>query len=101
MNIFELVKNKLGIETYNDLNEEERKYIGELEKTISESKITDDKVKEWLKQQIVFIEEDLCLPDNSRNKDLYLKARLRNFRMLLNYLESEKITEQQIVSSLK
>jgi hypothetical protein len=101
INLLKLIQEKLKINSYDELNEAEREYIRNLEKILAESKITDEKVKEWLKVQISLIEDDLCNPDNSYKKDIYLKARLRNFKMLLNYLESEKKVEEEIVKQLK
>ena len=91
---------KLGIKDWSELTQAEKEQIKNWEKLLEEAKITDDKVKDFLKQQILLIEEELCQPDNSVKKDLYLKARLRNYRSLLNLLEREKqvnkIIEEEI-----
>lgn len=76
---------KLGIK-YEDLTVEEKKTYTQWSEAFAQKEITIDDLKKFLPSYIDRLEYDLNSYENSKDKDLYLKAALRNAKMVLAFI---------------
>ena len=83
---------KLGI-NYEDLRADEKVIYSQWEGMLKDE-ITVDKIQDFLKTQINAIEMEWANPDNSKEKDLYLKAEMRILKTLLSLIEAPKHSEE-------
>ncbi len=94
---------KLGL-SYDKLTEEEKKTYQQWAETLTQSEVTIDDLKKFLPSYIDRLEYDQTSYDNQPNKDLYLKAAIRNAKMMLAFITGpekrrewlEKHIEQRI-----
>jgi hypothetical protein len=94
---------KLGLSP-DKLTEEEKKTYEQWSQTLSQPDVTIDDLKKFLPSYIDRLEYDLNNYENSKDKDLYLKAVLRNAKMMLAFITGpekrrewlEKHIEQRI-----
>lgn len=92
---------KIGIKSYEDLNEEEKKTYREWEKILSKGEITIEELKKFIINQITVLELQILNPDNSKEKDVFLKSQLRILRVLLGFIESPKKSREWLEGYLK
>jgi len=94
---------KLGI-TFDQLSAEEKKTYEEWNQVFSQPEVTIEDLKKFLSSYIDRLEYDQTSYDNSKDKDLYLKAAIRNAKMMLAFITGpekrkewlEKHIEQRI-----
>lgn len=94
---------KLGL-SYENLTAEEKKTYQQWAETLSQDDVTIDDLKKFLPSYIDRLEYEQTSYENSPNKDLYLKAILRNAKMMLAFITGpekrrewlEKHIEQRI-----
>jgi len=102
MTITELL-NKYNLK-YEDLNVAEKETLENWLRAISNTELTVEAIKEYIEKMIDGVETELAEVDLPRNKDLFLKARLRNYLLLKSFLEgpekARKALEKQL-SSIK
>lgn len=76
---------KLGLK-YEDLNEDEKKTYQSWSEIYSQPDVSIDDLKKFLPIQIESLEYKLTEYENTKDKDLYLKACLRNLRMIRAFI---------------
>lgn len=90
---------KFGIK-YEDLNTAEKETLNQWVQALSKSELTLSGVKDYVKALIEAVERELATYDLPRNKDLFLKARLKNYLMIHDFLtgpdKAKKYIEQSI-----
>jgi hypothetical protein len=94
---------KLGL-SYDRLTEEEKKTYQEWSQVLTQPEVTIDDLKTFLPSYIDRLEYDQTSYENQPNKDLYLKAAIRNAKMMLAFITGpekrrewlEKHIEQRI-----
>lgn len=95
---------KLGLK-YEDLTEEERKTYTEWNETLVQSEVTIDDLKKFIPSQIEQLEHSQNDYQNSKEKDLFLKAQIRNLKMIQAFIlgpeQRRKWLEQHIQSRIK
>ena len=95
---------KLGL-SYDKLSEEEKKTYEQWSQVLTQKEVTIDDLKKFLPSYIDRLEYDLNSYENSKDKDLYLKAAIRNAKMILAFIigpEKRKAwLEQHIEQRLK
>jgi hypothetical protein len=67
---------------YEDLTEEEKKTYTEWSEILSQSEVTVDDLKKFIPSQIEQLEHQQNDYQNSKEKDLFLKAQIRNLKMI-------------------
>jgi hypothetical protein len=90
--------------SYDKLTEEEKKTYQQWAETLTQSEVTIDDLKQFLPSYIDRLEYDQTSYENSKDKDLYLKAALRNAKMMIAFITGpekrrewlEKHIEQRI-----
>jgi len=95
---------------YEDLNPAERETLNQWMTALSTSKVTVEGVKDYLAQLIVAVERELADVRESTSfwsylfnhkKDTFLKARLKNYLMLQDFLTSPDKAQKYIEQSIK
>lgn len=94
---------KLGL-SYENLTAEEKKTYQAWADTLTQPEVSIDDLKKFLPSYIDRLEYDQTSYENSKDKDLYLKAILRNAKMMLAFITGpekrrewlEKHIEQRI-----
>lgn len=82
-NISETSGRKVG---WQDLTDEERGDIMKYEAAMNQDDMSVEKIKSFIGSEIARAEHSLEKFENSKERDLYLKAVLRNFRILRTFL---------------
>src|SRR5689334_21206766 len=94
---------KLGL-SFDKLTDEEKKTYQQWAETLTQADVTIDDLKKFLPSYIDRLEYDQTSYENSKDKDLYLKAAIRNAKMMLAFITGpekrrewlEKHIEQRI-----
>jgi hypothetical protein len=76
---------KLGLD-YEKLTAEEKKTYQEWSNVLTQPEVTIDDLKKFLPSYIDRLEYDQTSYENKPNKDLYLKAAIRNAKMILAFI---------------
>ncbi len=84
LSIHKLLEN-LGL-SYDKLTEEEKKTYTQWSETLTQEDVSIDDLKKFLPSYIDRLEYDLNNYENSKDKDLYLKAALRNAKMMFAFI---------------
>lgn len=71
---------------YEDLTDEEKKTYTEWSQTLSQPEITIDALKTFIVQQLSLLETQQNDYQNSKDKDLFLKAQIRNLKMIQSFI---------------
>lgn len=94
--MFEKIFEKLKIKNYLDLNNEEKKTFEEWQKVLNKNEISIKELKEFITSQIDIVTNQLLTYKNSSQKDLYLKMMLRNYRMILAFIQSPQKAKEYL-----
>lgn len=91
----------LGLD-YDQLNPEEKRVYSEwLDQYSSIGTVTTEDIKRYISALKSSVEQELANVDNGRNKDTFLKARLRNYLLLESFLESPEKARQAFKNQVK
>ena len=94
---------KFGVK-YEDLTIAEKESLAEWTKALASKELTLVDVKDHIRALIEAVERELATYNLKRDQDLFLKARLKNYLMISDFLtgpdKSKKYIEQSI-SNLK
>lgn len=71
---------------YEDLNAEEKRVYQQWSDTFTQNEVTTADLRKFLPNFIDGLESQLNDYDNKPNKDLYLKAAIRNAKMILAFI---------------
>lgn len=86
---------------YEDLNPAERETLNQWSQALESNEITLERVKDYLKSLIEAVEREMATYDLGKNQDLFLKARLKNYLMLSDFLTSPDKARKHIEQSIK
>jgi len=90
---------KFGLK-YEDLNEAEKETLRSWLENLSKQEITVEKIKEYIRNMLSGVEKELAQDNLPKTKDIFLKARMRNYLLLLDFLTSpekaKKVVEEQL-----
>lgn len=92
--------NKLGI-NYEKLNEEEKRTLLNWLESISQAKISLEDVKVYVREMADNVSKELAEYEVPRKKDIFLKARLRNYLLLLDFLTAPEKAQKSLERYLK
>lgn len=92
---------KLGLTSYEQLNEEEKKTYREWELALSGRKLTEPEVRQFLEQEVEEAVEKLTsLPLNERD-DIFLKMKIEFIRRLVGFLDAPIKEKGALEAALK
>ena len=89
------VLQKLGIKNYEDLRADERETYREMEEVLQEE-MDVDKIKQWIDGELKNLLVDIANPDNSYDKEYFLKARIRDLTALSFFIDSPKMAKAKL-----
>jgi len=93
MSLVDKVLEKVGLK-YDDLNSLEREQLNTWQEALSKNQISVESVKNYISSMRDSVEEELCKTDNGTKQDIFLKARLRNYKLIEAFLtKPEKAQE--------
>jgi hypothetical protein len=85
---------------YEDLNQAERGTFNMWLESLQKGALTIEKIKEYITNLKVSVEQELTKYDLGSKQDLFLKARLRNYMLLEAFLMSPQKAKEAIERSL-
>jgi ribosomal protein L12E/L44/L45/RPP1/RPP2 len=92
----------LGFEgNFDELTIQERETFYAMLHSVRQSELTTEKLKEYINQMKMQVEEELTKHDLGKTQDIYLKARLRNYILLGAFLEGPDRAKKALESALK
>src|ERR1041385_8649434 len=95
---------KLGLK-YEDLSEQEKQTYDQYSAVLSQPEVTIDDLKKFIPVQLEILEYQQNDYQNSKDKDLYLKAAIRNLKMIHAFIlgpeQRRKWLEQHLEKRLK
>lgn len=86
---------------YEDLNSAEQDTLRSWLEELASREITLGDVKNYIREMIIGVETELSECDLNRKKDIFLKSRLRNYLLLLAFLESPEKAKQALEKQIK
>jgi len=89
---------------YEDLNTAEKETLENWENALKASELTIEKIRDYIGMMVTGVENELAAYDLPKEKDLLLKARLRNYILLRAFLtgpEKARKAMEQAVNNLK
>lgn len=94
MDVLTRFLNKIGVKSYDDLNQYEKETYRQYEVALSGRKLTDDDVKEFLSGRKDGVEDLLEQRENSKQLDTFLKMELKFIRAVEVFLDSPRIESE-------
>jgi len=85
---------------YEDLTPQEKETLKNWYKTLAENKLTLEKVKEYIASMKNSVETELADYNLPKEKDLLLKARLKNYIMLYEFMTLPEKAKKYLEQSL-
>ncbi len=98
--MFDTLLSKFGVK-YEDLNALEKETLTKWVENLSTKQLTVQIIKDHVAELIIAIEKELSAYDLPKEKDLFLKARLKNYLLLQDFLTSPDKAQKHIEESLK
>lgn len=85
---------KIGVNSYYDLNDEEKKTYQEYEQALSGKKLTDEEVKNWLQSELEFAVSRITEVDLKPEDEIFRKVEVRFIKKILNFIDSPKVAKK-------
>ena len=98
--MLEKLLEKLGVSSYDELNQEEKETYLKMSEALKRE-ITVEDVKRFLEGEIERLEFTLLDYGNGKDKDMFLKARIRNYKMLLAFIISPEMAKENVKDMIK
>ena len=86
---------------YEDLNQAELETLRNWLDSLSKNELTIPQIRDYIRSMLDSVEQELSQENLSKLKDLFLKARLRNYLLLLAFLESSEKAKKMLENQLK
>ena len=91
---------KFGI-TYEKLNEAERETLTGWLQNLSTQQITLEDIKTYIRKMVDGVARELCVDELPKKKDIFLKARLRNYLLLYDFLTAPEEAQKSLERNIK
>jgi len=92
---------KLGLSSFSDLNEEEKKTFREWEEALSGKKLTDKEVEDWLNAEYDIATSRICEEGLDKDVITFRQVEIRFIKKILNFISSPKVAQQFAEKSIK
>lgn len=86
---------------YEDLNPTEKETLNEMVRSLKQNILTVEGIKDYIVTMKESVEEELTKVGHESKQDLFLKARLRNYLLLLAVITSPEKAKKRIEQALK
>jgi hypothetical protein len=100
MNALLTYLNKLGVKSYQDLNEEEKNTYKEFETALSGRKLTDEDVSNFLDQELQVAIGRLTEVDLPKETEIFRKMEVKMIKKIQNFLNSPKLEKELLEKTL-
>ncbi len=101
MNKLELFLKKLGVNSYEDLNSEEKETYRQWELSLRGRKLTDDDVANFLATEENMTVTSLISKKLSEREDIFLKMKLDFIRKVRGFLSSPQVEKNMVESNIE
>lgn len=91
---------KAGLK-YEDLNAVEKETLNTWMDALQQGQASVEKIKEYVVSMKEGVEVELSKCDLGSKQDIFLKARLRNYSLLVGFLTSPERAKQQMESAIR
>jgi hypothetical protein len=85
---------------FDDLNAAETETLKLWLESLSKNELSVAKIKDYIRSMLSAVEKELS-ENSDKNKDIYLKARMRNYLLLVDFLESPEKAKKMLENTLK
>ena len=85
---------KIGVNSFEELNEEEKNTYREYENALSGRKLTDKEVDNFLKQELDIAVSRLTDIDLKKEDEIFRKVEVRFIKKILNYINSPMVAKE-------
>lgn len=92
---------KLGLTSFSQLNEEEKKTFREWEEILSGRKLTDKEVEDWLNTEYDLATSRITEEGLSRDVITFRQVEIKFIKKILNFINSPKVAQQMAEKSIK
>lgn len=99
MSVLNDLLEKIGLK-YEDLTIEERKTYDEYSKTLSQPDVTIEDLKSFIPAQLQRLYSQQNDYRNSKEKDLFLKAQIRNLEMFAAFIQGPEARKKWLLETL-
>lgn len=99
MSLIDNILKETGLK-YEELNTTEKETLNVWMEALEKGAVTIPKVKEYVSTMKDAVERELSVAKLNKKKDLFLKARLRNYLLLDAFLSTPEKAKQQLEAAL-
>jgi hypothetical protein len=92
---------KIGVKSYDELNEEEKKTYREYEEVLSGRKLTDKEVNDWLESELEIAVSRLTDIDLKKEDEIFRKVEVRFIKKILNFINSPVVAKEFAEKSIE
>lgn len=85
---------KIGINSYEDLTQEEKNTYAEFEVALSGRKLTDDDVFNFLNEELSIAVSRLTEINLTKEDEIFRKVEVRLIKKIINFLNSPKVEKE-------
>jgi len=94
--MIEEILKKFGVKSYGDLTEEERVVFDKWMGVLSKQELTINDVRGYIQSVRDVVEDKLTETTHNKEEDIFLKARLKNYRLLDAFLLSPEKAKEEV-----
>lgn len=98
--LLNLLLEKRGVKL-EELSAQEKADFDRWNKTLIQEPITLGNLEEFIKEQLNKAQDQIAEPENTKEKDLYLKSCLNIYKALLGVIETPQVEKEQVEKYLK
>jgi hypothetical protein len=104
MNLIDKYLKKLGVSSYEDLNQEEKETLKTWEMALGGRKITEEEYKNFLNSELEAAITRLCEVDLSKEAEIFRKVEVRVIKKIISFasmpIVEKQLLEKQLESKL-
>lgn len=95
----DLILKKYGVK-YEDLNPTERETFNNMLLSMQKTQLTLERLKDYLHMMRDSLIVEMSTYDNGKKQDLFVKARIRNYTLLISFLETPEKAKKALEQAL-
>lgn len=93
--IDEILK-KFGVKSYGDLTDDERGVFDKWMEVLQRKELTIGDIRGFIAKARDIVEDKLTETTHNKNEDIFLKARLKNYRLIDAFLSSPEKAKEEV-----
>lgn len=104
MSVLQKFLKKIGVQSYEELNDEEKSTFKTWEESLQGRQITQDEYRQFLENELTLAVDRLTEVNLSKEDEVFRKVEVRLIKKVLNFMDmpllEKKIVEKQIESRM-